>query len=199
MLAGVQKASNEKQELSNMILYPVTFPAPTCSVRNRAPSSATSVVLIRLLPLLMSALITLRDVISSALVRQEMLETACAAVVMTINLPRVAMQRVDAGWATRVLSNHRQGDNCFCAGEEKGQEQSRSTLVNHSPHALRADAECCTHRLCLSSLFGSWVLNGVGYVFNSVGRYVPVSACTGGFACLCLCLTWPCYLVCRIN
>lgn len=41
-------------------------------------------------------------------------------------------------------------------------------MVNHSPHALRGKAECCKHRLCLSSLFGSWVVNGVGYVFNSV-------------------------------
>lgn len=36
---------------------------------------------------------------------------------------------------------------------------------------------CSTRRLCLASLFGRWVVNGVGYVVSvCVGGFVPVSA-----------------------
>lgn len=116
-----------------------------------------------------------------------------APVVRTINLHWIAMPRVGPGWVSGVPSNHRQGDNCFCAGEKKGQGKPRSTMVNLSQHTLRGKAECCKHTLCLTSLFGRWVVNGLGYVFYSV------SVCAADFACLCLYLTWPCYLVCRIN
>lgn len=73
-----------------------------------------------------------------------------------------------------VQSDERQGDNCLCVAEEKGHGQSRApprpTMVNLSLRAL--------HRLCLASLFGRRVVNGVGYVV-SVG--VPVSACSDSF------------------
>lgn len=41
-------------------------------------------------------------------------------------------------------------------------------MVNLSLHTLCGEAECCKHRLCLTYLFGRWVVNGVGYVFYSV-------------------------------
>lgn len=86
-------------------------------------------------------------------------------VVMAINLPRAVIPRGGPGldeWGSCLMRD--KVIIAFVLRRREGQGQSRATMVNLSSHALRGKAERCKHRLCLASLFGRRVVNGVGYV-----------------------------------
>lgn len=153
-------------------------------------------MLILLPPPLMSALITRHDVIFF-----NSCPTGGVGNRLYLLLCRLICTESQCwGWA---WADDRHGDICFCVADEKGQGQARATMVNLPVHPLWGKAECSIHRLCLASLFGRRAVNGVGYVFlvcAFVCVWIPCCVCMHQqLACLCLCLPWPCYLVCRIN
>lgn len=105
-------------------------------------------------------------------------------VVMAINLPRAVIPRGGPGldeWGSCLMRD--KVIIAFVLRRREGQGQSRATMVNLSSHALRGKAERCKHRLCLASLFGRRVVNGVGYVVL-VCVCVWVCASAVAFPCL---------------